>query len=425
MNSGFMSGQFDLGLVALSYVVAALAAYSAIDLVQRIRQNPRNQWLWLLLGAVAMGSGIWAMHFIGMQAFTLPIQLGYDHGKTVISLVAAIAVALLALWASSREAMGARSVGIGALLMGAGICAMHYIGMYAMEMQPGIVWSPLWVLASVVIAVVASAAALWILFNLRRIDRRYQMFARLAAAAIMGLAVVGMHYTGMAAANFPIGAICGAAGSLTGMWMAWPLAGLTAALTVMIMILAAYDVRAQKAREEAERQQALEERARTLALYDLHTMMRNRASFQQEIVALIHRCERAGARFDLFYGSVRFPGIDDIDGINEAMSALAERLRPLVRDADFLARYSKSEFTLLRPRKFEADLPNAMHQQLMAACTRPLRIGDRMVTPVAHVGVGAYPEDGVHSRQLLQAALRTPEQTQQSAAAPRASEQVA
>ena len=252
MNSAFLPGQYDLSLVLLSYLVAALAAYSAIDLVQRISDNRARQGLWLFMGALAMGTGIWTMHFIGMQSFSLPIALGYDLIKTLVSLVAAIAAAGLALWAASRERMGARAIIFGALLMGAGICAMHYIGMFAMDMQPGIVWNAWLVGASVLIAVAASGAALWILFTLRRIERRYRLVARLGAALIMGLAVVGMHYTGMAAAAFPLGSICGAVGSLTGAWMVWPLAGFAGTLATLVLVLAAYDARAQARPADAQ-----------------------------------------------------------------------------------------------------------------------------------------------------------------------------
>ncbi len=425
MTPIYLSGQYDTTLVLLSYLVATLAAYSAIDLVHRITQNRSRQGLWLGFGALAMGSGIWTMHFIGMQSFSLPIALGYDLLKTVASLIAAIGVAGLALFAASRERMGPRAVIIGALLMGVGICAMHYIGMFAMEVQPGIDWNPLLVGASALIAVAASGAALWIMFNLRQLDRRYQLLARFGAAMIMGLAVVGMHYTGMAAANFPTGAICGAAGSLSGAWMTWPLAGFVGLLTVMIMAMAAYDVRIQARMAEEQRQRALEERARMLALYDSYTMMRNRASFQQEIVGLIQRCERTGQQFDLFYGALRFPGLSGDEAIHAAMRTIAERLRPLARSGDFLARYSKNEFTLLRPRLHQADVPRALREQLLAACTLPLQVGEQVVTAQVHIGCGRYPTDGEYSRQLLQAASRAPETTRDATPVAAASGQAA
>ncbi|MDP9141795.1 MAG: hypothetical protein M3O62_13490, partial [Pseudomonadota bacterium] len=222
MNATYLSGTYDPALVWVSYLIACLAAYAAIDMVQRIRDNREHEKRWLVLGAVMMGSGIWTMHFIGMQSFSLPFELSYEIGMTVTSLVAAIAVALIALWASSRKAMGLNTVIAGAFLMGIGICAMHYIGMLAMEIRPGIVWSASLVGASAIIAVVSSGAMLWLLFNLHRVSRRYWLVTRLAAALMMGVAVVGMHYTGMAAASFPVGSYGGVVGGLAGSWMTYP-----------------------------------------------------------------------------------------------------------------------------------------------------------------------------------------------------------
>jgi diguanylate cyclase (GGDEF)-like protein len=410
MTPAYLIGQYDTGLVLLSYLVASLAAYTAIDLAPRISQNPRRQWLWLALGAIAMGMGIWSMHFIGMQAFSLPIALGYDLIKTVLSLLAGIAVAALALYVASRASMGIKAIATGAVLMGIGICVMHYSGMYAMEMNPGIDWNPLLVVASLVVAVTGSGAALWIVFNLRRVNPQQKAWARLGAAAIMGFAVVGMHYTGMAAAKFPLDSICGAADSLNGTWTGVPLAAFTAALIALTTTLTAHDARVQARIEDQRRQREQEERIRTLALYDATTHLRNRASFQQEIVQLIQRCERSKAKFDLFYGVIRFPGLHSEESIHEAMRGIAERLRPLAREQDFLARYGKNEFALLRPRLHEADVPRALRAQLLTACTLPLQIGDAVISPQAHVGCGSFPDDGLHSRQLLQAAARSPQQ---------------
>src|SRR3546814_15086476 len=103
--------------------------------------------------------------------------------------------------------MGMKAVAGGAAMMATGICIMHYSGMHAMKMQPGIIWNPVLVATSALIAFLASGVALWIVFHLRRITSRRQLLARIGAALVMGFAVVGMHYTGMAAASFPLGAI--------------------------------------------------------------------------------------------------------------------------------------------------------------------------------------------------------------------------
>ena len=155
-----MQGTYDPILVALSILIAALAGYVAIEFAGRLFSR-RDQWMkWLAGGSLAMGSGIWAMHFVGMSAFSLPIAVSYDLGITVLSWLAAVAVSALALAIVSRGTLTAAKVVVGALAMGAGICVMHYSGMGAMRMDPGIGYDPLWFAVSVLIAVGASAAAL-------------------------------------------------------------------------------------------------------------------------------------------------------------------------------------------------------------------------------------------------------------------------
>jgi len=203
-----MQGIYDPTLVALSIGIAALAAYVAIEFAGRIFER-KEQWLrWLVSGAVAMGSGIWAMHFVGMAAFTLPIPVSYDLGITVFSWLAAVAVSALALFLISRRALSVGTVTLGALAMGAGICVMHYAGMGAMRMDPGLGYDPLWFAISVLIAVGASAAALVIVAALRTVRTWRDVGLRTGAAAIMGLAVAGMHYSGMAAVQFDPNAFC-------------------------------------------------------------------------------------------------------------------------------------------------------------------------------------------------------------------------
>ncbi len=403
MNAIYLSGNYDMALVWMSSLIACLAAYAAIDMVQRIRDNREHEKRWVVLGAVMMGSGIWAMHFIGMQALSLPFELSYDAGKTAASLAAAIAVALLALWASSRPAMGLGTVIPAALLMGIGICAMLYTGMLALQVRPGIVWSASLLGASAIVAVVCSAVMLWMLSRLHRVSRRYWLVTRLAAALIMGAAVVGLHHIGMAAASFPVGSF-GVVGGLAGSWMTYPLAGLAVATTVLAMTLSAVDVRYQVKRHEKKRQQELEHRARILALYDEHTMMRNRASFQQEIVAWIQRCEQTQQSFDLFHCALKVGGAAHDEHVEYAMRDIAERIRPHLRDTDILARFSQAEFIVMRMRAHAADLPHRLHEQLHVICSQPIQCSDTLLLPMPQLGSAQYPNNGRHSRTLLQIA---------------------
>ncbi|MDC6641657.1 hypothetical protein OEZ79_26190, partial [Leclercia adecarboxylata] len=140
---------------------------------------------WLAGGAGAMGLGIWSMHFIGMLAFHLPIPVGYDLAITLYSLAVSVGASAYALWLVSRAELPWSRLCAGAVLMGLGIAAMHYLGMAALEMQPGIDYDPLWFAASILIAIGAAGAALWIAFRLR-LEQRRPFVLRGLASLVMG-----------------------------------------------------------------------------------------------------------------------------------------------------------------------------------------------------------------------------------------------
>src|SRR5216684_1405911 len=190
-------GTYDPYLVALSFAVACLASYAALDLGGRIRVSRRWARLaWLATAAIAMGGGIWSMHFIAMLAFFMPMPVSYDFGLTLLSLVVAIGVTAVGFFMiGARQATALRFV-LSGIFMGIGIVAMHYTGMAAMRMPADLRYDGVLVALSVLIAIGASIAALWLAF------RTTVTWQRLLAAAVMGSAISGMHYTGMAAARF-------------------------------------------------------------------------------------------------------------------------------------------------------------------------------------------------------------------------------
>jgi NO-binding membrane sensor protein with MHYT domain/CheY-like chemotaxis protein/nitrogen-specific signal transduction histidine kinase len=206
-----LAGHYETPLVVVSILVAIVASYAALSLAGRVSESRGRAVLaWIVGGAIAMGSGIWAMHFVGMLAFRLPIPIAFDLPLTLASLLLPIAASCLALWQVSRAELGPVRLAASALVMGIGINAMHYTGMAAMRMEPGIVYDP-WLFAlSVIIAIAASGLALWIAFRLRR-NVPHVWLPRIGAAVVMGAAIVGMHYTGMAAASFPLDSVCMAA----------------------------------------------------------------------------------------------------------------------------------------------------------------------------------------------------------------------
>lgn len=201
-----LTATYDGWLVALSYAVAALASYTAIDLANRVREfraEPRKAAAWLGGGAIAMGAGIWSMHFVGMLAYQLSVPVRYELWTTVISMAAAIVTSGFALFIVTHYTLTASRLVSSGTVMGAGIGAMHYIGMASMRLDALVMYYAGPFILSVANAVVCSTAALWLVARRTEADMR----SRILAALVMGVAVVGMHYTGMYAT------VCVAAGN--------------------------------------------------------------------------------------------------------------------------------------------------------------------------------------------------------------------
>jgi signal transduction histidine kinase len=149
-----------------------------------------------------MGLGIWSMHFVGMLAFTMPMAMTFDGPTTLLSMLVAMLGSGIALFVVSRRLVTPTRLTVGGLLMGLAIASMHYIGMEAMRMRAVVRYVPSLVAASVLIAVGSSVAALWLAFRLNRERGRFWLWLKVASAIVMGSAIAGMHYTGMAAARF-------------------------------------------------------------------------------------------------------------------------------------------------------------------------------------------------------------------------------
>ena len=197
-----MHGSYDYRLVILSVLIAICAAYAALDLAGRTTAaRGRLRPAWLAGGAIAMGLGIWSMHYIGMLAFALPIPVLYDWPTVLLSLLAAIFASAVALFVVSRKQMGWIRAFTGAAIMGGGISAMHYIGMAAMRLPASCSYDPLLLTLSVVSAIAISLVAVWLTFHFRG-DVKTSPWLKVGSAVVMGAAIPVMHYTGMAAARF-------------------------------------------------------------------------------------------------------------------------------------------------------------------------------------------------------------------------------
>ncbi len=202
MSNMILQGSYDYRLVVLSAAIAILAAYAALDLAGRITLARGGiRVAWMIGGALAMGTGIWSMHYIGMLAFHLPIPVGYDWPTVLLSLSAAVAASGIALFVVSRETLALSRAIAASFFMGAGIATMHYVGMEAMRLNAMCVYSIGLVALSVVLAIVISFVALWLTFAVRETASHWGV-RKVLCALIMGAAIPVMHYVGMAAVTF-------------------------------------------------------------------------------------------------------------------------------------------------------------------------------------------------------------------------------
>ncbi|MBW4492060.1 MAG: PAS domain S-box protein [Oscillatoria princeps RMCB-10] len=197
-------GSYDLRLAALSLTIAIIASYTALDLAGRVTpaSSRLSRLLWSAGGAVAMGTGIWSMHFIAMLAFKLPVPVSYDVPLTLLSWADAILASGLALLLFSRPRLTVPVLSGGSAVMGLGIASMHYLGMAAVRVPAAVDYDPGLVGLSVAIAIAASGAALWLAFQFRNSTREGSDWQKLGSACMMGVAISGMHYTGMWATCF-------------------------------------------------------------------------------------------------------------------------------------------------------------------------------------------------------------------------------
>ena len=196
-------GTYNLSLVFLSYLIAAFASYTALDLALRIGESHGNsKKIWVGGCAFAMGGGIWAMHFTGMLAFKLPISISYDLGLTLGSLLIAILAAGFAFFYATQKPIQLFRVVLGGFIMGAGVVIMHYSGMQAMKFSGSMYYKIDLFIASIIIAIVAATVGLSLIIFFGKKDQITSFKYKISAALVMGLAVSGMHYTGMEATVF-------------------------------------------------------------------------------------------------------------------------------------------------------------------------------------------------------------------------------
>ena len=418
---------YDPWGVLASVVIAGVASYVALDLAARVRRPDRMAaLLWWAGGSLVLGTGIWAMHFIGMLAFSVPIKLGYSLGLTLLSFCAAVLTSSVALGIASLGRLRWRRLVAGAVAMGSGICAMHYLGMAALDMMPASVWDAGWVALSALIAVAASGVALWLFFWLRGLDDRQLWAYQVGAAAVMGVAIAGMHYTGMAAASFPQGSVCLSADALGGSGLAATVGLASALLLVLTLALSALDKRIERraallssslgvANAQLQSAQSANNELHRRVFSDALTGLPNRLLFEDRLTHALLRHERACERVNhrkaekigvLFIDLDGFKPVNDLFGHAAGDAVLKEaatRLQRLARNSDTVARMGGDEFLLLVEDAGSIADCMALAGRVVQALGRPFEVAGREVQIAGSIGVAVFPDQGQRDKLVANA----------------------
>lgn len=396
--------EYDLPLVVSSFLVAVMAAYAALFFGARLAgATGGTRWRWLIAGALLMGTGIWTMHFVGMRAMPMDVEMSFDTVLTIASWLAAVVASGIALHMVGRHQLGVGLFTGATFAMAGSIVVMHYLGMYALRMSAPPTFNSGFLVLSLAIAVGASAGALALCRIVQTSAGARALGLQLVAALVMATAICGMHYTGMMAMTFPEGAVPAAGNGLRGDWMGVPLAVFCIALLAAALTVTALDIKHQRKRAEAQERE--DRRVAELAFVDTMTGLPNRSAFEQKLLEILARDNARKNPFALIYLDIaNFRELSARLG-DESLAAvlreITEALKEQLSDDAFLARYAVSSFFILAP-----DHEDARHA-FMYKRLRQLdqRIGTEAMPVTWRVGQSAYPVTGNSTRKLIKAAM--------------------
>ena len=393
---------WDSVLICVSLIVVFIASFTALDTAGRVAVT--RGWsarFWLLVGGIAMGIGVWAMHFIGMLAMMLPMMMRYDTRLTILSLLVAILASVLAFGQTVGGLHLTRQrLLCGTLILGAGVVVMHYLGMYALLIEPQPKWNALLVALSVLIAFAASGLALWLAFHLRQGDH-HLMLMRGLASLVMGIAIAGMHYVGMAAAEFSHSSMMqphGVSNAGLAVWVTL----ITLTILGITLLSSMLDAQLRAARLATRLNRANQE-LRQLAMHDNLTTLPNRVMLEQQLDLAIKQAMINEHRFAVIYMDLDgFKAVNDTWGHHvgdRLLVAVAERLRSQLSNTMLLVRLGGDEFVLMA----ECDISAAcqLAQKLVKVISSPFEL-DRYVLHVSlSAGIAIFPLHGRNRQELL------------------------
>ncbi|MEW4372870.1 bifunctional diguanylate cyclase/phosphodiesterase [Paenibacillus kandeliae] len=389
---------YNSWIIGLSVLISIVASYIALNLASKVSQtHGRSKVIWLCLSSFVMGSGIWSMHFVGMLAFHFDMPVNYDIVLTMLSAMASIVASFVAFTVKLNPAQKVWKPMLAGIIMGCGIVAMHYTGMQAMRMDAMISYTPSYVVLSVFIALLASYGALFLFHKFR--DKPDYSHWKLISAIIMGFAISGMHYSGMAATNFHY-----MAGMSSNMETISSLSASQVLLITGVSIVTFSILSVSWAAVFVERH--LLER---MAYSDPLTSLPNRHGLQRYFEKVFDAHTQGAV---LFLDLDRFKSINDTLGHDmgdELLIEVSRRLRECIIAEKIVGneqvfRLGGDEF-LIATSNMNPAQAIALAERILQSIKQPYHLsGDQLFVTGGSIGIALAPEHGYDRTSLMRAA---------------------
>jgi len=409
-------GTYDISLVLASVFMAVFGSFMALELSGRIVHATTRvgKIMWIAPGALALGGGVWAMHFIGMLAFNLPCGITYDPTLTLASMLPGVAASAVAMWVIGRTNVAVSKLVLGGVLMGVGIGTMHYSGMAAMRLDAVIYYSPTIFAFSIVFAVVLATLSLHAKFLLQaQPDTLSGWSGTLAASIFMGTAISGMHYIAMEAAYF----IPASDNSYTTGLSPTLLAVVISVITLMLMsltfagsILARHRKTILALLHEVEERKIAQKEARDLAMTDHLTGLSSRAHFYQRLDQHLKLADREKKQLALLALDLdRFKPVNDTYGhpVGDALlQAVATTFTKHSRETDLVARVGGDEFAILLVHPDDREAVRTIAQRIIDEVNKAMTIMGQEIQIGTSIGIAHFPDDADNEEDLMHRADR-------------------
>ncbi|MCK7337828.1 putative bifunctional diguanylate cyclase/phosphodiesterase [Enterobacter cloacae] len=393
---------WDPVLIAISYLVAFIASFLALDSAGKIPLSGRKAAMfWRIAGGVTLGIGIWSMHFIGMLAMQMPMIMSYHLWLTLASLGVAVVASTLAM---NIAVTGARlspfRLILSTLILSAGVVSMHYTGMAALMLDSPIIWDQRTVGLSILIAIMASGAAIWLAFHLRH-QRKGIFINRILAALVLGAAICAMHYTGMRAAQF--GDMTHTLpGGISELGLSIWVSVTTLSLLGIMLIISLIDSHWRTSRL-TENLQQLNRQLELQARFDALTGLANRHQMDLRMQDCLRSALLSNKQFAVVFLDVdHFRQVNDTWGHNvgdELLITIAQRITARLTREMTLARLGGDAFILLVP-ECDDDKLQTLLPTLLEELRRPLSLCGHTLSTTLSAGVSRYPQDGETLHEL-------------------------